>query len=134
MDSTVKSPKKAGQCTICWGSFKIHKKDGTLHKHGHGGAKGSCCPGSYKPPTGNSEQPNASSTQTLNPADRNSVPTTSTAAAQDSTPIIIDCGSSSLNHPKLVGLMTRFPNAARANCTQLFTKLLENIVTTPNNK
>ena len=33
----------------------------------------------------------------------------------------------------LVGLMTRVPKAARANCVQLFTTLLKNIVTTPNN-
>ena len=61
------------------------------------------------------------------------MPTTSTAAAQDSTSIIISSGSSSLNHPKWVGLMTRVPKAARTNCVQLFTTLLKIIVTTPNN-
>ena len=61
------------------------------------------------------------------------MPTTYTAAAQDSTSIIIDSGSSSLNHSTWVGLMTRVPKAARAYCAQLFTTLLKNIVTTPNN-
>ena len=133
MESTVKRPRKTGQSAVCWGSFKIQKKIGTLHKHGHGGAKGSCCPGSSKPSACNSQQSNTSSTQTSNPTDRNSVPTTYTAAAEDSTPIIIDSGPSSLNHPKLVGLMTRVPKVARANCAQLFTTLLKNTVTTSNN-
>ena len=115
------------------GSFEIQIQDGTLQKHEYGGVKGSCSPGSYKPPAGNSQQPNASSQQTLHSADRNSMPTTSTAAAQDSTPIIIDSRSSSHNHPKWVGLMTHVPKAACAKCAQLFTTLLNNIVTTPNN-
>ena len=133
MDSTVKPPKETGKCAVCWDSFKIQKKDGTLHKHGRGGAKGACCPGSYRPPAAISQQPNAYATQTSNPADRNNVPTTSTAAAHDSSPIIIDSRPSVLNHPKWVGLMTRVPKAARANCAQLFTTLLKNIVATPNN-
>ena len=93
MDSTVNPPKETGQCAVCWGSFKIQMKNGTVHKHGHGDANGSHCSGSYKPPACNSQQPNASSIPTSNPANRNSVPTTSTAAAQDLTLITVDSGS-----------------------------------------
>ena len=58
MDSTAKPPTESGQCAVCWDHLRS-RKNGTLHKHGHDGAKGSCSPGYYKSPAANSQQPNS---------------------------------------------------------------------------
>ena len=77
MDSSTKVPKDVGQCSACWGSFKIQKKDGALHKHGHDGAKDSCSPGSYKVPVdklNRSRRSNAPSTSSSYRDDGNGAP------------------------------------------------------------
>ena len=39
MDASTKSSKETGSCSVCWEIFKIQKRDGTLHKHGHADLK-----------------------------------------------------------------------------------------------
>ena len=50
MNKSTKGTKDAGTCSVCWGKYKVQKKDGKLHKHGNRGSNGRPCPGSYKPP------------------------------------------------------------------------------------
>ena len=47
----------------CWRDFKLQKKDGTLHKHGHGGPNDGLCPGSYNRPS--STRHNTAATQAV---------------------------------------------------------------------
>ena len=49
MKKTVKHTKYTGIRSVCWREFKVQKKDGTLHKHGHGGRNGEPYQESYKP-------------------------------------------------------------------------------------
>ena len=51
MKKAEKLAKDTGTCPICWGDFKVQKKDGTLDKHGHGSSNGEACEGSYRLPS-----------------------------------------------------------------------------------
>ena len=50
MKKAAKQIKDTGICPVCWGEFKIEKKDRKLHKHGHGG-RGGPYEGSYQTPS-----------------------------------------------------------------------------------
>ena len=51
MKKAAKPAKDTGTCPICWEDFQVQKKDGTLHKHGHGGSNDGPCEGSYRLPS-----------------------------------------------------------------------------------
>ena len=136
MDSSTKSSKETGSCSVCWGIFKIQKRDRTLHKHGHGGSEDKCCPGSYKPPATSSaavhgatkaDVRSISSTaarskpsNTGNVQMRNivtsSLPSTSSKANSQPDDLC-------LQQPEWSRLMTRIPKAARFQCATSFVKL-----------
>ena len=110
MDKPSKGSKDVGTCSVCWGEYKVLKRDGTLYKHGHGGSNGGPCPGSYKHPYSVSsidcshDDANIHDTQALPSMDALSSPR--------------------LEHIMWKAAMNRIPKAARVQCATAFSNIL----------
>ena len=122
MNKSIKGTKDAGTCSVCWAEYKVQKKDGTLHKHGHGGPNGGPCPGSYKPP--NSTITTETRKSDIHIKDSRSA---QPPAKTDATP------SPRLEHPMWKATMNRIPKAARAQCATAFGDILIKIANEPTN-
>ena len=127
MNNLTKENKSVGICSICRGEFKLQKKDGTLHKHGHGGGNEHACHGSYKLPnltvlSSDQSQQRADSQQTnINREARVAPPPSN----------IYDTSGSHIEHPQWKTLINRILKAARAQCATAFCKTLLKIIADP---
>ena len=131
MNQSGKASKNTGTCSVCWRDFKLQKKDGTLHKHGHRGPSDGPCPGSYNLPSSTrrttasapSSQTRVTSTGTNAPLANTSLNPGPSISADDVT--------GSLKHPPWIPLITRIPKAARSACASALSKILKRIITDP---
>ena len=139
MKKTIKRSKDLGTCSICWGEFEIQRKDGILHKHGHGGASGIPCTGSYKlsnPVTKvniassqNSQHSLLASPQSSNRVDNHTQASSNDDHSKRPPADNGGSGTSHLQHPKWRTLMNRVSKAARAQCATSFCDILTKIST-----
>ena len=123
--------KDTSICPVFWRKFKIQKKDGKLHKHGHGGRSGGPCEGSYQTPSSmKAVTPGAASFSqgTQGPTLQLSQSSTASQLANEDEQI------HDLKHPPWTPLMTRVPKAARAICAIALLNILVSIVADPNNR
>ena len=131
MNQSGKATKDTGTCFFCWRNFKLQKKDGTLHKHGHGGPSDEPCPGRYNIPSSTRRTTAAaSSSQTRRP----STITNASLAITSHNPsqsISANDVTGSLKHPLWIPLITRIQKAARSACTSALSKILKSIITDP---
>ena len=117
----------------CWNLFnllgrvQIIKKDGTLHKHGHGGGNEHPCPGSYKLPNSTV----LSSEQSQQRADSQQTKINREARAAPPPSNIYDTSGSPIEHPQWKTLINRIPKAARAQCATAFCETLLKIIADP---
>ena len=109
MNQSIKTLKDTGTCPVCWLSFKLQKKDGILHKHGHGGPNNGPCPGSYK-------LPSARQTASARPSSQQGGSNQDVHTAQTVTPsdqsqpqLTNDDQNLGLKHPPWIPLITRIP-------------------------
>ena len=131
MNQSGKATKDTSTCSVCWRDFKLQKKDGTLHKHGHGGPSDGPCPGSYNLPSSTRRTTAAApSSQTRGPSTGTNAPFANTSL-NPSQSISADDGTGSLKHPPCIPLITRIPKAARSACTSALSKTLKRIITDP---
>jgi len=126
--SSQKPQKGVGICGVCWGSFKIQRSTGFIHRHGH---RDSPCRGSDKPPAAASAtQPQLSLSQPLATMPLSGpqahVPATAVPVSSLATP------SERLSHPSWVPQISRIPRAARQSCRSLMTQIIRKIVQNPN--
>ena len=109
----------------------MQKKDGTLHKHGHGGPSDGPCPGSYNLSSSTRQTTAAApSSQTRGPSTVTNAPLANTSL-NPSQSISADDVTGSLKHPLWIPLITRIPKAARSACASALSKILKRIITDP---
>ena len=127
MKKAGKPAKDTGTCPICWGEFKV-QKDGTLHKHDHGGLNGGPCQESYKPPSSTKSAASATATtsQRLEMGD-NSREYQSTPANQPSDDVKNE-PSAKLHPPTWTPLITGVAKASRATCAWVLLNILLRII------
>lgn len=113
--------KGSGVCGVCWGTFKTHALDGTVHRHG---PRKSPCTGSDQAPADVLSQPAAT-------AHSNSQQSTHTSCTLPLSSSATD--RESLSHPVGPGtpLIKRIPKAARPACAGLLVDILKAVVQTP---
>ena len=119
MEKPSKGTKDVGTCSVCWGEYKVLKRDGTLYKHGNGGPNGGPCTGSYKPP-------NSVSSIDCSHDDAN-IPDTQPLPSMDALPL------PRLEHHKWEATMNRISKAARVQCATAFSDILIKIANDPTN-
>ena len=129
MKKAAKPAKDTCTCPICWGNFKVQKKEeGTLRKHGHGGSNDGLCEGSCRLPSSiRSAAPvNESSSQRRNYSQESQpMPVSQPPGDIQGEP------SARLQHPPWTPLITRVPKAARATCAAVLLSILKRIISSP---
>ena len=133
MKKILKPAKDTGSCPICWGDYKIQKKDGTLHKHGHGGLNGGPCQGSYKMPSSTKPAASTSASVTLRPELGSNPQESQSSLASQPSDDTLDEPSAALHHPPRTPLITRVPKASRATCAAVLLSILLRIISNPAN-
>ena len=128
MNQSIKTLKDTGTCPVCWLIFKLQKKDGILHKHGHCSPNNGPCPGSYK-------RSSARQTAAARPTSQQSGSNQDVHTAQTDTPsdqsqprLTNDDQDLGLKHPPWTPFITRIPKAARSACALTLSTILGHIV------
>jgi len=129
-----KASKGLGVCGVCWGSFKTHASDGTIHRHG---PRSKPCSGSDQPPLDTLTptrvaQIGLDTTNADISSDTNSSPSINSAPPKSDCADNITNSGYKLSHPVNVGsLIKRIPQAARPACAELLSRLLRAVVESP---
>ena len=126
--SHLKTPKDVGVCGVCWGSFKVQRSTGFIHRHGH---RDNPCGGSDKPPASvSAAQPSPRLTQSQAATSVSAPLSQVPAPAVPSAPTPSDA----LSHPVWVKQIGRIPRAARQSCRSLLTQIIRKVIDDPNDK
>lgn len=119
---------ETGTCPVCWGEFRIQKRDGTLYKHGHGGG-GTPCAGSYKTPNTTSVKSTAAASQAKPVSSRVS---SLTQATTDRNSNPLSTHTETLQHPEWTATINHIPRASRNACAKAFACILKKVIESPN--
>jgi len=113
--------KRSGVCSVC---FQLHLRDGLVHRHG---PRTNLCPGSQQPSLGPSVQVASQASKSQSDSTR----ATSTVSSQ---PHPVDGASGTFSFtPVDCAIVKHIPKSARATCASNLSRLLNSVVSDPEN-
>ena len=137
MNQSQKCPKDSETCSVCWSVFKLQRRIGTLHKHGHRdnpcSESGTATASSTLPSSQNSS-PMLSTTSSVSQLDAYSSGTKLTLQILDAGNISSHCTEKKLSHSFWTRLINRIPRATHTSCMLLLIQLIEALTKAPNDK
>ena len=127
-----KAIKGSGTCSVCWGVFKTHASDGTLHLHG---PRSSPCTGSnQRPASAGTPHVTGGSDATVTATSDNNCIQSATVIASSVSTLPVQYDKRNWSHPSYRGpLVKRIPRSARLTCANSISDLIKSILQQPEN-